>query len=316
MRLGLTFPFASVPLRDHEPLLRRAQELGYQDLWSAETNGADGFTPLALAAAWTTEPRLLTGVVNPYTRGPAVLAQHCAALADASGGRFALGIGASSNRIVEHWNGVAFEKPLSRVRQAVEELRPVLSGGRGPGGFKLETPPAHPVPIFIAALRDKMLQLGGSHGDGTFANFLPLSGAPHVVAQVRAGEAAAGREAGASEVACRFFCIPQPEEEALGLAKFMFAAYGTVPVYAKFFGALGWEESLAPVIAAWQGGDRKQAVELVPEDLVREIFLFGSPEAIHDRLAAFEAAGIQTATLMPICPPERIGDVLEALAPR
>ena len=70
-------------------------------------------------------------------------------------------------------------------------LREVLAGGRGPGGFRLETPPAAPVPIVLAALRDRMLRLGGELGDGTFVNFLPLSATDHVVARVREGEAAA-----------------------------------------------------------------------------------------------------------------------------
>ena len=115
LRWGLTLPFAGVPLAAHEPLVRRAEAAGYDDLWTGETNGSDGFTPLALAAAWTERIRLGTGVVNPFTRGPAVLAQHAAALADASGGRFVLGLGASSDVIVERWNQRPFEKPLSRT---------------------------------------------------------------------------------------------------------------------------------------------------------------------------------------------------------
>ena len=107
-RWGLTLPLPSLPLRDHAELVRRAEAAGYTDLWSGETNGPDGFTPLALAAAWTERVRLGTGVVGVFTRGPALLAQQAAALADASGGRFALGIGASSDRIVEGWNGMPF----------------------------------------------------------------------------------------------------------------------------------------------------------------------------------------------------------------
>ena len=105
-RWGLTVPFAGVPLRETELLVRRAEAAGYDDLWAAETNGPDGFTPLALAAAWTERMRLGTGVVNAFTRGPAVLAQHAAALADATGGRFVLGLGSSSNVIVERWNEI------------------------------------------------------------------------------------------------------------------------------------------------------------------------------------------------------------------
>src|SRR5688500_18491234 len=129
-RWGLTVPFGGVALADHEPFVRRAEADGWQDLWSAEVNGPDGFTPLALASQWTRDMRLGTGVVNPYTRGPAVVAQHAAALADASRGRFCLGIGSSSEVIVEAWNGVPFTRPLTRVREAVETQRTILGGGR------------------------------------------------------------------------------------------------------------------------------------------------------------------------------------------
>jgi probable F420-dependent oxidoreductase len=316
VRWGLTLPFPGVTLADHEPLVRQAEADGFDDLWTGETAGPDGFTPLALAAAWTSRVRLGTGVVNAFTRGPAVLAQHAAALQDASGGRFCLGIGSSSNVIVERWNGIPFERPLTRVRETVEALRPILAGERGPGGFKLEQPPAAPVPIVIAALRGRMLELGGELGDGTFVNFLPLSGVATVVERIRAGEARANREPGSTEVVCRFFCVPQPAEEGLGLARFMFAAYATVPVYEQFFGWLGWGERLAPMVEAWRAGERKRAVELAPEELIREIFIFGSPDEQRERLAEFAAAGITTPVLTPITTPDDLPRMIGALAPR
>jgi probable F420-dependent oxidoreductase len=315
VRWGLTLPLPGLTLRDHEPLVRQAEAAGYDDLWTGETTGPDGFTPLALAAAWTDSVRLGTGIVNPFTRGPAVLAQHAAALADASGGRFCLGLGSSSNVIVERWNAVPFEKPLSKVREAVEALRPVLAGERGPGGFKLEQPPTAPVPIYVAALRDRMLALGGEIADGTFVNFLPLSGAEHVVEQIRAGEERGGRERGSSDVVCRFFCIPAPVDEGIGLARFMFAAYGTVPVYEAFFRSLGWGAQLDPMIEAWRGGDRKGALERAPDELIREIFLFGSPAEQKARLDEFVAAGITTLVLTPITGPDELAGLIDALAP-
>ena len=279
VRWGLTLPFAGVPLAAHEPLVQRAEAAGYDDLWTGETNGPDGFTPLALAAVWTARMRLGTGVVNPFTRGPAVLAQHAAALADASGGRFVLGLGSSSNVIVEQWNERPFEKPLSRMREVVPVLREVLGGGRGPGGFRLETPPAHPVPIAVAALRDRMLRLGGELGDGTFVNFLPLPAVEHVV------------------------------------ARFMFAAYATVPVYEAFFRALGYGEAIDPMVAAWRDGDRRLAVAEFPVEIVREIFVFGDPGELMERLGEFVARGITTPVLTPIAPPERLAGLIDALAP-
>jgi probable F420-dependent oxidoreductase len=314
-RWALTIPFTSVPLREHRALVEGAEAVGYDDLWSGETSGPDGFTPLALAAAWTEHMRLGTGVVNAFTRGPAVLAQHAAALQDASSGRFCLGIGSSSDVIVERWNQIPFEKPLTKVRETVEILRTVLAGERGPSGFKLDAAPDSPPPIYIAALRGGMLRLGGALGDGTFVNFLPLSSAEKVLTEIRAGEREAGKPEGASDVLCRFFCIPQPADEALPFARWMFSAYATVPVYEQFFRWLGWGDAIDPMVQAWRAGERQQARELAPEDLIREIFVFGDAEEQKVRLAEFVARGITTPVLTPICPPEQLPAAIDALAP-
>jgi probable F420-dependent oxidoreductase len=307
VRVGLTVPFNGVALADHAELFRRAEGAGYHDLWSAETSGADGFTPLAAAAVQTNRVRLVTGIVNPFTRGPALLAQHAAALADLSRGRFVLGLGASSNVIVERWNEVPFAKPLTKVREAVETMRAVLSGGRGPGGFKLETAPSHEVPIVVAALRGKMLALAAEVADGAFTNLVPLSGLAQVVEAYGAPD---------KELACRVFCAPQPEDEALALVRFMFAAYGTVPVYSEFYRWLGWGERVDPMIDAWNAGERARALELVPDDLVREIFVFGSPEQMRERLDAFIETGVSTLVLTPLCDPEHLPAFIDGLAPR
>src|SRR5918995_1619008 len=303
-RWGLTLPFAGVPLAATEPLVRRAEAAGWDDVWTGDTNGPDGFTPLALAAAWTERMRLGTGVVSAFTRGPAVLAQHAAALADASDGRFVLGIGASSDVIVERWNGMRFEKPLTRVRETVAALRPVLAGERGPGGFKLDVPPAARVPIYVAALRDRMLRLAGEIADGTWVNFLPLSAAGHVVGTIAPPPG--------HDVVCRFFCIPQPPGQGLTVARFLFAGYATVPVYEAFFRGLGWGDALDPMVAAWRSGDRKGAAALAPEELLREIFVFGSPPQMRARLEEFAAAGITTLCLMPVCAPDELPGLIDA----
>src|ERR671937_2578925 len=127
-RWGLTLPLPGLSLPDHEEHVRRAEAAGYTDLWSGETNGPDGFTPLALSAAWTERVRLGTGIVGVFQRGPALLAQEAAALADASGGRFVLGIGSSSDRIVEGWNGITFERPLSKVAESLDLVRAAPAG--------------------------------------------------------------------------------------------------------------------------------------------------------------------------------------------
>jgi probable F420-dependent oxidoreductase len=307
-RWGLTLPLPSLPLREHAELVRRGEQAGYTDLWTGETQGPDGFTPLALAATWTQRARLGTGVVGVFTRGPALLAQQAAALADASGGRFALGIGASSDRIVEGWNGIPFEKPLTKISQTIDFLRAAFAGERTSTGFKLEQPPAEPPPIVVAALRGKMLRLAVERADGAFTNFLPLSAVPRVTEQLH------GAPEG-FELLCRFFCLAGEREQVEPLARFMFASYATVPVYEAFFRWLGYGERIDEMAAAWKAKDREAAVAAAPWDVIEDTFVFGAPEEMRERLAAFVDAGITLPVVTPIAAPERLGEMIEALAP-
>ena len=307
-RWGLTLPLAGLPLADHEEHVKRAEAAGYTDFWSGETNGPDGFTPLTLSAAWTERVRLGTGIVGVFQRGPALLAQEAAALADASRGRFVLGIGSSSDRIVEGWNGIPFEKPLSKVRDSLEFLRTALDGERTESGFKLETAPGQRVPIVLAALRGKMLELAVERADGAFTNFLPLAGLPKVTAQLD------GAPEG-FELLCRFFCIPGEREQVEPLARFMFSSYITVPVYANFYRWLGYGEQIAPMVEAWEAGDRKAAAAAAPWEAIEDMFIFGTPEQMKERLNAFVEGGITLPILTMIVPPERLGESIEALAP-
>ncbi len=288
--------------------MRRAESAGYTDLWSGETNGPDGFTPLALAAAWTERVRLGTGVVGVMTRGRALLAQQTAAMQDASRGRFALGIGASSDRIVEGWNGVPFEKPLTKVSESLDFLNTVLAGERGAGGFKLEAAPEPKPPLIVAALRGKMLALAVEKGDGAFTNFLPLAGLPKVV------EGIAGAGEG-FELLCRFFCLPGEREAVEPLARFMFSSYITVPVYEKFFRWLGYGDQIDAMVDAWNGKDRQKAAAEAPWELIEDTFIFGTPEQMRERLDAYVAGGITLPVITPITAPEKVGELMESLAP-
>jgi probable F420-dependent oxidoreductase len=306
VRVGLTIPFQGVPLPELPDFVRRVEAAGYDSLWSEESVNLDGVVPLAVAAQHSERLRLATGIVNVFTRGPVLLAQTAAALAELSGGRFTLGLGTSSNVIVENWNGVPFERPLARMRETVGQVRAVLAGERGPGGFRLAQPPAEPVPIVLAALRPPMLRLAAEVADGAFTNFLPLSGAPAVVEAWGAPE---------KELACRFFSIPGPRDEALATAKRVFVAYATVPVYAEFFRWLGHGDAIAPMVEAWEAGDRARALEVAPEDLVRETFLVGPLEAQREDLQAYAEAGIDTAVLAVLGPPSALERAIAAFAP-
>ncbi len=155
-RLGVTIPLAGSLHAQRQPL-QDLVDAGVTDLWTGETNANDGFTPLALASVWCPDAMLGTAVVPAFTRGPACLAQSIAALASAAPGRTVLGLGSSSATIVQDWNAVAFDRPLSRTRDVVRFVRRALNGERidedfetfTVRGFRLEQPPR----IVVAALR-------------------------------------------------------------------------------------------------------------------------------------------------------------------
>lgn len=308
-RWGLTLPLPMISIADQVELVKRAEAAGYTDVWSGETAGPDGFTPLSFAAAHATRVRVGTGVVGVFQRGPALLAQQAAAMADATGGRFVLGIGASSDRIVEGWNNIPFAKPYSKVKETLDFLDVALAGERTPNGFKLESKPQHEIPVVLAALRGRMLRLAVERASGAFSNFLPISGLPQVV------EGIAGAPE-SFELLCRFFCLPGPREEVEPVARFMFSSYITVPVYEAFYRWLGHGDAIDPMVEAWKAKDRRRAAAEAPWELIDEMFILGEPAEMHERLARFTAGGVTLPVLTPIATPDKLGDLIEALGPQ
>src|SRR6516165_8282667 len=134
-RYGMTIPLEGIPLSDHRSWFEELADLGYTDMWSSEASGTDAFTPLALAAAWAPSLRLGSAIVPAFTRGPGLMAMSVAAMAEAAPGRFALGIGTSSNVIVENWNDLAFDEPYRRTRDMIRFLRQALTGERVEGEY-------------------------------------------------------------------------------------------------------------------------------------------------------------------------------------
>jgi len=296
-------------------------DLGYTDVWSAESDGADGFTPLALAAAWEERLRLGTAIIPAFTRGPACLAQSVASLADAAPGRFTIGIGSSSDVIVGRWNGIPFEQPYRRVRDTVRFLRDALSGEKVAqrydtfevNGFRLGVKPEVSPPILVAALREQMLRLAGREGDGAIINWL----APHDVATVASvvNEAAGGD----AEIVARIFVCPSDNTEVVRAgARYAIAAYMNVPVYAEFQRWLGRGDALAGMWEAWAAGDRRQALQEIPDEVVDDLVVHGTPEQCRARIDEYVAAGVTTTALaiLGLDPDVSHGDAVRALAPQ
>ncbi len=316
-RYGMTVPFGG-PLRTQRERFEELERLGYTDLWTAETMGEDGLTPLALASTWTPSMRLGTAILPAYTRGAALLAQSIASMASAAPSGFVAGIGSSSNVIVERWNGIAFEKPYQRVRDTVRFLRAAFSGEKvtedyetfSVKGFRLGVEVEQPIPILVAALREGMLRLAGREGDGAIINWLSVDDTARVSAIVR-------EENPDAEIAARLFVAPSDNrEESLAAGKFAMAAYLNVPVYRAFHEWMGRTDDLGEHWEQWAAGDRQGALGKIPDHVVDELIIHGSPDDCRAHIQRYVDNGVTTPVLalMPF-PGVDIDTAIRDLAP-
>jgi probable F420-dependent oxidoreductase len=320
VRPGMTVPLPG-PLHSHKDKLSELADMGYTDIWSAEADGADAFTPLALAAAWEPRLRLGTAIVPAYTRSPALFAQSVASMADAAPGRFAIGVGSSSNVIVERWNGIPFEEPYKKVRDVVRFLNDALGGEKVTkeydtfkvDGFRLGIKPEVKPQILVAALREGMLRLAAREADGTIINWL----SPEDVTRV--AEVVHGAANGTpKEIVARIFVCPSTNTEAVrAAARFAIAAYLNVPVYADFHAWLGRGDLLKGMWDNWKAGDRKAALAAIPDEVVDALIIHGSPEYCRDRIRQYFDNGVTTSTLaiMPFDPELKHWDAVRSLSP-
>jgi probable F420-dependent oxidoreductase len=296
----MTIPFDGVSLADHKAWYEELVDLGYTDLWSSEANGTDAFTPLALAAAWAPTARLGCAIVPAYTRGPALMAQSVAALEEAAPGRFVFGIGTSSNVIVQNWNGIPFDEPYRKTRDMVRFLKQALTGEKVDGefdtfrvkGFRLGRRPPQVPPILVAALRPGMLKLAGREADGAIINWLSADDVKRVAPIVQdAG-------AGPKEVVARIFVCPSEDADTVRqFSRMAIAAYLNVPVYAAFHDWLGRGDDLKPMWDAWAAGDRKAATAAIPDHVVDELVVHGSPAACREHIGRYVDNGVTTPAL-------------------
>ena len=316
-RWGLTVPLLGPSLADQRDLVAELPDLGYTDVWSSEANATDAFTPLALASVWAPQLRLGTAIVPVYTRGPATLAMSAATMAQAAPGRFVLGIGTSSNVIVEKWNGLDFDEPYKRARDTLRFLHTALRGEKvveeydtfAIDGFVSGVVAEPPPPVLLAALRPSMLRLAGREGDGAIVNWLSADDVAVVAPHVHAG----GPD---KEIVARIFVLPDVDADtARAIGRRMIAAYMTVPVYRAFHEWLGRTEEFAGMWKAWAEGDRKAALEAIPDRVVDQLIVHGPAARCREHIERYVDAGVTTPVIALMAPGDP-APMIRALAPR
>jgi F420-dependent oxidoreductase-like protein len=302
-----------------------AEKLGLDACWVAEAWGTDAPSALGFIAARTDRMLLGSGVLQVGTRSPVVVAQTAITLSNLSSGRFLLGLGASGPQVIEGLHGVAFRRPLARIRETVDIVRQVFAGGKifysgnefqipRPGGeakpMRLSTRPQHDIPIYLAALSPAMLRLTGQIADGWLGtSFVPEGAADAYFTHLDEGLAAAGRTRAdidicqGAEVA---FAADEDELRSMVAGRKMELAFSlggmgsaSTNYYNQAYSRQGWADVAAEVRERWQRGDREAAAGLVTDEMVLATTLIGTEEMVRARLAVWRDAGVNTVRLYP-----------------
>ena len=296
-----------------------ADKMGVTQAWSAEAWGMDAIVPLAFLAAKTERLKLGTGILQISSRVPSMIAMTAQSLDTVSKGRFILGLGVSGPQVVEGLHGAAFAKPLGRLREVVEILQLALAGQKvayegehyllpRPGGegkpIRLSQPPRPDLPIYLATLGPKSLQMTGELANGWLGTCYLPEHAHVFLDDLKAGAIRAGRSLADLDIQAGGYFEISDDVEALVAARkpalaFTLGAMGSAKTnfYNDAFCRAGYEDAAKEVQSLWVAGKRDQAIACVPEELVLMANLIGTEEMVKDRLKAFRASGVNTLRL-------------------
>jgi probable F420-dependent oxidoreductase len=326
-RLGITLPLDPFINRRIGELVKVADQCGYTDGWSFEANSCDAFSPIAAMAMLSQKLRFGTAIVPIYTRSAALIAMSAATVQNLSGGRFVLGLGISSPTIVQQWMSVPYVKTHTRTKETVAAVRAIMKGEKytlagktmNINGFRMDLlMDVAPAPIYLGAQGAAMCRMAGEIGDGLITNFVTTDSLPAMIEHTREGMRSVGKDRAQLDVVCRInVAVGEDANTARSLFKRNLAAYITVPGYNKFFKEIGYENEAGKAMELWNRGERKQALESLPDEMVEKIYVFGDAKTCRMRIDEFFKAGVTTTALQFISfaqkPEERGARLLKAL---
>ena len=332
LRIGIVADIPTFP-RDWNTIrecVQIADGLGYDSVWLGEAWGYELFTSLADLVRITTRMKLGAGVANIFSRSPAVIAATAATLDERSGGRMILGLGSSGPQVVEHWHGVPFSRPLQRTREYIQIINAILR--REPlhfngeifsleRGFTLRFPPVRDhIPVYLASLGPKNIQLAGEVADGILPVYWPARDYPELRRQLDEGSAKAGRPAGSVSIAPYLTVVVALDEEERAIARqkaaapvaFYVGRMGTF--YADMLRGHGFTDDVDAIIKGWESG-YKGAIAAVSDQLLDATAIVGTPDEVVARLREWQALGMDEPLIsMPEGTPEQAAARLEALS--
>ncbi|SFE38962.1 LLM class flavin-dependent oxidoreductase [Blastococcus tunisiensis] len=310
-RAGMTLGVQNGLRVEHLPEVARGVEaLGFTELWSEEAGGGDAVTGLAAAAMTTRSVTLGTGIVPVFGRAPAVVAMEAASLQLLSGGRFRLGLGASTPTIATSWRGEVYERPLARLMEYVDVVRRLLAGEKVThhgqvhlDGYRLQLPtPLPPVPpLYLAALGERALTLAGQHADGAILGNMTPRGVAQAVEVLRNAAADSNRAPAAVDVIGRVtLLVDEDLDRARARVRRIAGFYLSTDVYRRSLTRQGFGDEVGRFAASWDAGERSRAVEQLSDEVLGAFAVFGDEQTVRSGIARFREAGLEAPILYPI----------------
>lgn len=306
-RMAVTLP-AGPKIEHTVARLQWAEDNGFADAWFGDSGAPDSLTQVAAVAHHTSSIRIGVAVTPVYTRTPAVLAATANVLEQVLPGRFVMGLGSSSQTIMGQWNGIPLDRPLTRVRETAILVRSMLTGEKS--NFDGETltshgyrqPPLdHPPPIYLAALRPKMIEMAAEVGDGVIFNLWPKSVLPKMMEHVRIGAERAGKNWEDVEVVNRAMVLCTNDKQAgRNLFRAAFAPYYATPVYNAFLAWAGHADAAGAITEGWAAKDRAMTTGALSDELIDEIAIIGDEDEIRARIQADADGGVHTHIVAPL----------------
>lgn len=310
----------------HRDFIVEAEKLGLDICWVAEAWGSDAPSVLGFYAALTDHILLGSGVLQIGTRSPVALAQTAMTLSNLSGGRLLLGLGASGPQVIEGLHGVAYARPLARLRESLEILRQAFDGSKirysgsefqipRPGGadivpMRLSMRAEFDIPIYLATMSPAMLRITGQIADGWLGtSFVPENAHDAYFTHLDDGLARSGRSRADLDICQGAEVAFARDEDGLqtmiaqrkkGLA-FSLGGMGTASTnfYNNAYSRQGWAKIAAEVSQRWQTGDHAGAAALVTDEMVLATTLIGTEPMVRQRLRVWRDAGVNTVRLYP-----------------
>jgi probable F420-dependent oxidoreductase len=323
-RMAVTLP-ASPFVKDTVERVQWAEANGYTDAWFGDGGAPDALTTAALLGAASKDIRIGVAVTPVYTRTPAVLAATANVLGQVLPGRFVMGLGSSSQTMMGGWHGIALDKPVTRVRETAIMVRSMLAGEKS--NFDLDTMASHgyrqfpmddPPPLYLAALRPRMIEMAAEVGDGVIFNLWPKGALPKMMEHVKIGAARAGKNWQDVEVVNRaMVLVTDDKDSARARFRAAFAPYYATPVYNRFLAWAGYSDAASTITEGWAEKDREKTGGALSDALIDEIAIIGPEQECRDRVLSDAAGGIHTHIVAPLggATAEEIQRTFEAFTP-